>query len=137
MLSAFHNVESLRTFVFLRNYPYLVKARKLPSHLCFHSLCAFSAKRSTLTSISFLISNSKHLRYLNLLYTNTRILPDTICSLQSLQTLDVSFCDHVHKLPRHKKSSSSLYQRLSFATSNASQHGTTSLCKNLKHFYCG
>ncbi|KAH7514973.1 hypothetical protein FEM48_Zijuj11G0147000 [Ziziphus jujuba var. spinosa] len=77
---------------------------KLPHRLYFPSLRAFDIKDSfilKLKSLSTLISNSKHLRYLNFSRTNIRILPESICLLVNLQTLDVSECYNLEKLPKH------------------------------------
>ncbi|XP_048320318.2 putative disease resistance protein RGA3 isoform X2 [Ziziphus jujuba] len=100
MLFAFHNVESLRTLMLTRHCPFRIEARKFPCRLYFPSLRAFDAKNSMLTSISFLTNTSKHLRYLNISHTYIRILPKSICFLQSLQTLDVSCCLNLQKLPK-------------------------------------
>ncbi|CAN6692936.1 unnamed protein product [Malus baccata var. baccata] len=46
-----------------------------------------------------LISNLKHLRYLDLCNTPIQKLPDTVCSLCNLQTLLVSGCAYLAELP--------------------------------------
>ncbi|XP_060673821.1 putative disease resistance protein RGA1 [Ziziphus jujuba] len=101
MLFAFQKAECLRTLMLSRHGPFRIEACKFPCHLYFPSLRAFDAKSSMLTSVSFVINTSKHLRYLNLSGTYIRILPESICFLRSLQTLDVRFCRNLQKLPKH------------------------------------
>ncbi|PON63311.1 LRR domain containing protein, partial [Parasponia andersonii] len=43
----------------------------------------------------------KHLRYLNLSYSDIRTLPESICDLQNLQTLNLTGCSFLQKLPKH------------------------------------
>ncbi|GMN60498.1 hypothetical protein TIFTF001_029585 [Ficus carica] len=48
-----------------------------------------------------LISNTKHLRYLNLSGSSIEILPESICFLIHLLTLDLSNCHSLGELPKH------------------------------------
>ncbi|KAH7514977.1 hypothetical protein FEM48_Zijuj11G0147500 [Ziziphus jujuba var. spinosa] len=99
----FCNGKSLRTLLLMEISSFMAQA-KLPHRLYFPSLRAFDIEDAfilKLKSISSLISNSKHLRYLNLSRTNIRILPESICLLVNLQTLDVSGCYNLEKLPKH------------------------------------
>ncbi|XP_044482039.1 putative disease resistance protein RGA3 [Mangifera indica] len=41
-----------------------------------------------------------HLRYLNLRHLNVRKLPETLCGLYNLQTLDISHCHQLEELPQ-------------------------------------
>ncbi|XP_024935130.3 disease resistance protein RGA2 [Ziziphus jujuba] len=97
MRSALYKPKSLRTLVLMPS------VNKFPYGLYFRSLRAFVARRSSieLSCLSSLIVSSKHLRYLNLSGAQIRFLPEPICSLQSLQTLDVSHCYNLQKLPKH------------------------------------
>ncbi|KAH7514970.1 hypothetical protein FEM48_Zijuj11G0146700 [Ziziphus jujuba var. spinosa] len=105
MLSALFKADSLRTVMLLSSVK-KIEAHKFPYGLYFRSLRAFDAGWTNLTNIELscllsLIVGSKHLRYLNLSGTMIRFLPESICSLQSLQTLDVSNCRDLEKLPEH------------------------------------
>nr|XP_048320034.1 putative disease resistance protein RGA1 isoform X2 [Ziziphus jujuba var. spinosa]XP_048320035.1 putative disease resistance protein RGA1 isoform X2 [Ziziphus jujuba var. spinosa]XP_048320036.1 putative disease resistance protein RGA1 isoform X2 [Ziziphus jujuba var. spinosa] len=103
IFSTFYNGKSLRTLLLMQMSSSMAQA-KLPHRLYFPSLRAFDIKDSfilKLKSLSTLISNSKHLRYLNFSRTNIRILPESICLLVNLQTLDVSECYNLEKLPKH------------------------------------
>ncbi|XP_015897580.3 putative disease resistance protein RGA4 [Ziziphus jujuba] len=105
MLSALFKADSLRTVMLLSSVK-KIEAHKFPHGLYFRSLRAFDAGWTNLTNIELscllsLIVGSKHLRYLNLSGTMIRFLPESICSLQSLQTLDVSNCRDLEKLPEH------------------------------------
>ncbi|KAH7514975.1 hypothetical protein FEM48_Zijuj11G0147200 [Ziziphus jujuba var. spinosa] len=97
MRSALYKPKSLRTLMLMPS------VNKFPYGLYFRSLRAFVARRSSieLSCLSSLIVSSKHLRYLNLSGAQIRFLPEPICSLQSLQTLDVSHCYNLQKLPKH------------------------------------
>ncbi|KAH7514960.1 hypothetical protein FEM48_Zijuj11G0145700 [Ziziphus jujuba var. spinosa] len=82
--------ESLRTLMLSRHVPFRIEARKFPCHLYFPSLRAFDAKSSMLTSVSFVISTSKHLRYLNLSgCSSLRHMPPNIGKLTCLRTLSI------------------------------------------------
>ncbi|KAF4354032.1 hypothetical protein G4B88_011195 [Cannabis sativa] len=69
----------------------------------FHSLRALDAKLliTPLSSLSSLVSNLKHLRYLNLSHCTVEVLPDSICLLHHLLILDVRYCHYLYKLPKH------------------------------------
>ncbi|KAG6628313.1 putative disease resistance protein At3g14460 [Carya illinoinensis] len=49
---------------------------------------------------SFDLSKMKHLRYLDFSFTDIDGLPDCICMLCNLQTLNLSFCSKLEKWPR-------------------------------------
>ncbi|KAF3449376.1 hypothetical protein FNV43_RR10104 [Rhamnella rubrinervis] len=103
MLSTSCKIESLRTLMLLSPRRYWQVANEFANCFHFHSLRAFVANDQRLppTSISFLMSNLKHLRYLNISNTSIKVLPESICSLQSLLTLDVTYCLSLEKLPEH------------------------------------
>ncbi|XP_010088666.2 putative disease resistance protein RGA3, partial [Morus notabilis] len=112
--------ESLRTFMVLSDGTFYGDY-----NLKFSSLRAFDAKYIWLsTPLPALLSNLKHLRnlkhlcnlkhlrYLNLSNSDIEILPGSVCSLNHLLTLDLSFCYSLHKLPKrisHLKSLRHLY----------------------------
>ncbi|KAL7194776.1 hypothetical protein ACSBR1_035083 [Camellia fascicularis] len=53
--------------------------------------------------LSMSISNFNHLRYLNLSWSDIKILPESISNLQNLQTLKLRDCDRLCKLPKRMK----------------------------------
>ncbi|KAM6576119.1 hypothetical protein CsatB_027956 [Cannabis sativa] len=91
--------ESLRTFFKL---PYIYNADHCDVKFNFRSLRAFEfSKFICRISMLSLVNNSKHLRYLNLSNSNVKVLPDSICLLHHLLTLDLSYCRFLRKLPKH------------------------------------
>ncbi|KAM6576129.1 hypothetical protein CsatB_027966 [Cannabis sativa] len=93
------NTKSLRTFMALRNET----THCDNDDWNFRSLRAFDSRLFCLNaaSMSSLVSNLKHVRYLNLSYTNIEVLPDSICLLHHLLTLDLTKCLELRKLPKH------------------------------------
>ncbi|KAL5563594.1 hypothetical protein UlMin_033341 [Ulmus minor] len=91
------SAQSLRTFLLLRDD----NGQKFSYHLNFRSLRAFDATLFPMKSISPLISKLKHLRYLCLSSSNIISLPESIVFQQHLQTLDLSHCGNLRKLPKH------------------------------------
>ncbi|KAM6576120.1 hypothetical protein CsatB_027957 [Cannabis sativa] len=96
------STESLRTFLSLSYYSF---PRDIKWN--FRSLRAFEFDRNFETnlvisriSMSSLVNNSKHLRYLNLSRSDIEVFPDSICSLHHLLTLDISHCFKLRKLPK-------------------------------------
>ncbi|KAG5528014.1 hypothetical protein RHGRI_028820 [Rhododendron griersonianum] len=49
------------------------------------------------------ISNSNHLRYLNMSNSNIVYVPESICDLQNLETLKLKHCRELRKLPKRMK----------------------------------
>jgi Leucine-rich repeat (LRR) protein len=49
-----------------------------------------------------------HLRYLDLSNSNIKALPEDITILYNLKMLDISYCSHLHRLPRQMKYMTSL-----------------------------
>ncbi|KAF4379776.1 hypothetical protein F8388_023793 [Cannabis sativa] len=90
--------KSLRTFMALQNQTTCDN-----NDWNFRSLRAFYSIAICLNaaSMSSLVSNLKHVRYLNLSYTNIEVLPDSIYLLHHLLTLDLSHCYKLRKLPKH------------------------------------
>ncbi|PWA58974.1 NB-ARC domains-containing protein [Artemisia annua] len=58
-----------------------------------------SLSRLDIDEVPECVGNMKHLRYLNLSQTSIRYLPESVCNLYNLQTLIVSGCDRLTKLP--------------------------------------
>ncbi|KAM6576122.1 hypothetical protein CsatB_027959 [Cannabis sativa] len=90
---------SLRTFLSLsyNSHPSDIKFN-------FRSLRAFQYYYPNIVSrisMSSFVNNSKHLRYLNLSHSSVKVLPDSICLLHHLLTLDLSYCYYLRKLPKH------------------------------------
>ncbi|KAJ6370965.1 hypothetical protein OIU77_001468 [Salix suchowensis] len=54
------------------------------------------------------IGKLKHLRYLDVSYSDIQKLPESISSLQNLQTLNLSYCDKLCMLPKKMKDMKSL-----------------------------
>ncbi|XP_060965738.1 putative disease resistance protein RGA3 [Cannabis sativa] len=92
------STESLKTFFSSSN-----NSDPSDIKLNFRSLRAFenNEKHICRISMSSLVNNSQHLRYLNLSRSDVKVLPDSICLLHHLLTLDLSYCDELRKLPKH------------------------------------
>ncbi|XP_062086548.1 putative disease resistance protein RGA3 [Humulus lupulus] len=90
------STQSLRTFMVLTNSTVNYDTDKN-----FRSLRVFDGGYNThLSSISSLVSNLKHLRYLNLSHSRIEVLPDSICLLHHLLVLDLTSCHNLQKLPK-------------------------------------
>ncbi|KAJ6370987.1 hypothetical protein OIU77_001489 [Salix suchowensis] len=59
-------------------------------------------------NLTELIGNLKHLRYLDVSCSDIRKLPESISSLQNLQTLNLSYCSRLYMLPKKMKDMKSL-----------------------------
>ncbi|KAM6576125.1 hypothetical protein CsatB_027962 [Cannabis sativa] len=96
------STESLRTFMTVSNGSF-----SCDNDWKFRSLRAFNNNgllfKLSMSSraISSLVSNLKHVRYLNLSSSSIEVLPDSICLLHHLLTLDLSHCYDLCKLPKH------------------------------------
>ncbi|XP_058185276.1 putative disease resistance protein At3g14460 [Rhododendron vialii] len=62
-----------------------------------------SAVGDTLVKVPRLITNSNHLRYLNMSYCNIVHVPESVCDLQNLETLKLLHCYKLCKLPKRMK----------------------------------
>lgn len=54
------------------------------------------------------LGNMKHLRYLNISFSGVELLPDSLCELRNLQTLELESCRYLKKLPKNMGTMSSL-----------------------------
>ncbi|MQM01935.1 hypothetical protein Taro_034697 [Colocasia esculenta] len=97
MREILYEFKSLRTLAFWPgSAPY-----KLQIDL-FHivkGLRVFDICGSSIDALPVSISYLKHLRYLDLRFTNIECLPETLCSLYFLQTLRLQGCDKLKSLP--------------------------------------
>ncbi|XLT49965.1 hypothetical protein S245_043137, partial [Arachis hypogaea] len=62
-------------------------------------LRVLSLSRYAITKIQVSLGNSLHLRYLNLSHTTIEELPDFACDCYNLETLILSWCRSLRKLP--------------------------------------
>ncbi|XP_028069923.1 disease resistance protein RGA2-like [Camellia sinensis] len=53
--------------------------------------------------LSMSISNFSHLRYMDMSWSNMKILPESIYNIQNLQTLKLQYCRQLQKLPKRMK----------------------------------
>ncbi|XP_019445228.1 PREDICTED: putative disease resistance protein RGA3 [Lupinus angustifolius] len=92
-MSAFKNVESLRTFLEIDSW--LVTPSQIPP---------FSHLRALQTRGAYEFSaleNLTHLRYLHIYRSNITTLPESLCQLQKLQILKLESCLSLNCLPQH------------------------------------
>ncbi|PWA61204.1 NB-ARC domains-containing protein [Artemisia annua] len=100
---AFERANSLRTFLAMPNDVQLFNC--LSSKILVDILPqlpllrVLSLSRLNIDEVPECVGNMKHLRYLNLSRTRITHLPESICNLYNLQTLIVSGCDKLTKLP--------------------------------------
>lgn len=78
---------------------------QIPSNMFYYLTClqALDLSGSNIKSLSDSIGNLKYLRYLGLRRTKIRNLPESICSLSSLQTLELTGCVFLQELPKSFK----------------------------------
>ncbi|KAJ9687461.1 hypothetical protein PVL29_016092 [Vitis rotundifolia] len=94
--------KSLRTFLPLSmNSPALYLSNRvlhnlLPKIRCLRVLCLCGYRY---INLPHLIGKLQHLRYLDLSHTMIKMLPTSICTLYNLQTLILSWCQELNKLP--------------------------------------
>ncbi|KAF9664022.1 hypothetical protein SADUNF_Sadunf17G0112900 [Salix dunnii] len=107
----FVKVQSLRSLISLRvdyNWPpywSMPLAFKVSSHNKLRTLVLSHFWFENLTEP---IGNLKHLRYLDVSCSPIRKLPESISSLQNLQTLNLSYCSRLYMLPKKMKDMKSL-----------------------------
>ncbi|PWA94655.1 NB-ARC domains-containing protein [Artemisia annua] len=100
---AFERANSLRTFLAMPNDVQLFNC--LSSNILVDllpqlpSLRVLSLSGLEIDEVPECVGNMKHLRYLNLSRTRITHLPESVCNLYNLQTLIVSGCDKLTKLP--------------------------------------
>ncbi|XP_038988663.1 disease resistance protein RGA2-like [Phoenix dactylifera] len=99
----------------LNNYPNILTLRcwgfsaSMPADsLKPKSLRALDLHYSPITRLPIPIEYLKHLRYLDLSYSFIEALPDATSTLFNLQTLKLSRCKNLHKLPKDMRNMSSL-----------------------------
>ncbi|XP_031264013.1 putative disease resistance RPP13-like protein 1 [Pistacia vera] len=102
----FRGAEQLRTFLKIFWPPKLKYHRTYVSQSVFPNLLPKLRKLRSLSLINYdvielpdSIGDLKHLRYLNLSKTQIRILPESTSSLFNLQSLLLSYCSSLEKLP--------------------------------------
>ncbi|XP_030952818.1 putative disease resistance protein RGA3 isoform X1 [Quercus lobata] len=96
-----YNAKNLRT-LFLRTPPYL-RRMVFPSDLFQHLTClrSLNLEETYFKKVPNEVEKLKHLRLLNLSNcSNITELPETLCNLCNLQTLDISGCGEIKKLPQ-------------------------------------
>ncbi|KAJ6777580.1 hypothetical protein OIU74_001541 [Salix koriyanagi] len=99
----FYEMKSLRTFlplpIFSPSYNYLT--RKVLHDLVpnLKRLAVLSLAGYCLLELPSSICALKHLRYLNLSYTEIEVLPESLCEVFRLQTLRLRGCKKLIKLP--------------------------------------
>ncbi|KAI4313471.1 hypothetical protein L6164_026450 [Bauhinia variegata] len=96
LLNSLHKVEHFRTCLFLSPAPhyYASELMKFSSLRVLHM-----GNNMGLAKFHSSIINLKHIRYLNLSHSNFKTLPDSLCSLQYLQVLNLDDCRALEKLP--------------------------------------
>jgi len=102
-----HKAKRLRTFLHLNMSVYIffdyyftkkVVHDLLPTLRCVRVLSLSNSYN--ITELPDSIGKFKYLRYLDLSFTNVKILPDSICKLCNLQTLRLLYCRELASLPR-------------------------------------
>ncbi|KEH26352.1 NB-ARC domain disease resistance protein [Medicago truncatula] len=86
----FKKAESLRTFL---EFDVRFLNSTLPSIPSLRALCTCSSQPSTLKSLT-------HLRYLEILNSRIKTLPESVCRLQNLQILKLVCCPDLSSLPK-------------------------------------
>ncbi|KAJ6370975.1 hypothetical protein OIU77_001477 [Salix suchowensis] len=94
-------VQSLRSLIFSTDPPFKLSSHNKLRTLGLRYIC-FEEK------ISESIGNLKHLRYLDVSHSLIRKLPESISSLQNLQTLNLRSCCLLYMLPKKMKDMKSL-----------------------------
>jgi hypothetical protein len=104
----FHKAKRLRTFLHLNMpeyifYDYYLTKKVVQDLLpTLRSLRVLSLSNyKNITKLLDSIGKFKYLRYLDLSFTNVKILPNSICKLCNLQTLILSYCRELTSLPRY------------------------------------
>ncbi|KAI4313473.1 hypothetical protein L6164_026452 [Bauhinia variegata] len=100
LLNSMHKVQHFRTCLFFSPAPPYSASE----------LMKFSSLRVLHMGINMGLAkfpssviNLKHIRYLNLSHSNFKTLPDSLCSLQYLQVLNLDDCRALEKLPNRMR----------------------------------
>ncbi|KAL5980732.1 hypothetical protein ACLOJK_028642 [Asimina triloba] len=97
---SFYESKGLRTFL-LKDDTVKFEYEKVPHDMFerLRSIRVLDLSWSNITELPNPIGNLKHLRYLNLSHTSMKELPESICSIYNLQTLLLSGCRNLVRLP--------------------------------------
>ncbi|KAG6671089.1 hypothetical protein I3843_Q016000 [Carya illinoinensis] len=103
-IAKFHGIEDdllkakqLRTFLAL--YTFVVDI-KIPRAILHLRVLSLGGKMWDITELPDSIGKMKYLRYLDVSNSNIKRLPNSICNLCNLQTLKLSGCRKLERLPR-------------------------------------
>ena len=102
IFEAIDKAKFIRTFLSLdheSSHFSSIKLQNLLSKLQF--LRVLSLSHYHITELPVSISKLKHLRFMDLSHTSIKILQETLCSLYNLQTLILSNCHYLTKLPKN------------------------------------
>ncbi|KAF5469816.1 hypothetical protein F2P56_010375 [Juglans regia] len=102
----FQNIEAdllkakqLRTFLTLKDYVLYWEIKMPRTILCLRVL-SLGSMGFRIIKLPDSIGNMKYLRYLDVSFAIFNRLPDSICNLCNLQTLKLSWCSELDRLPR-------------------------------------
>ncbi|XP_058078563.1 putative disease resistance protein RGA4 [Magnolia sinica] len=103
---ALKKVNHLRTLLLLEGRSFSIPGNHFVHFTCLRVLDLSEANVTQELLVS--IGKLKHLRYLDLSYTNIKSLPESISTLHHLQTLKLLHCNYIAELPRDMSKMTSL-----------------------------